>query len=59
MPVARGLVPCAPSCPHALAAISQILGTINNILSGITGAAAGVGGVMWIMPQQAFQSWSA
>jgi len=56
MPVARGLVPCAPSCPHALAAISQILGTINNILSGITGAAAGVGGVMWIMPQQTFQS---
>jgi len=45
--------------PGALAAISQILGTINNLLAGVTGAAAGVGGVMWIMPQQTFQSWSA
>ena len=45
--------------PGALAAITQILGSINNILSGITGAAASVGGVMWIMPQQSFQSWSA
>ena len=44
--------------PGALAAITNILGSINGILSGLTGAAS-VGGVLWIMPQQSFQSWSA
>ena len=43
--------------PGAIAAISHILDSINNILSGLT--VPGVGGVMWLMPQQTFQSWSA
>ena len=37
--------------PGALAAITQLLGSINNILSGLT--TSGVGGVMWIVPPRA------
>ena len=43
--------------PGALAAITHILDTINNILSGLT--VPGVGGVMWIAPQPVFRTWSA
>ena len=43
--------------PGAIAAITNIIGNINNILSGLT--VPGVGGVMWIAPQPTFQSWSA
>ena len=43
--------------PGAIAAISHILDSINAILSGLT--VPGVGGVMWIQPQQTLQSWSA
>ena len=43
--------------PGAIAAITNILGNINNILSGLT--VPGVGGVMWIAPQPTFQRWSA
>lgn len=43
--------------PGALAAITHILDTVNNILSGLT--VPGVGGVMWIAPTPAFQTWSA
>jgi hypothetical protein len=42
--------------PGAIAAITHILDTINNILSGLT--VPGVGGVMWVAPHAAFQSWS-
>jgi hypothetical protein len=35
--------------PGAIAAITNILGNINNILSG--GTTPGVGGAMWIAPQ--------
>ena len=43
--------------PGALAAITHILDTINNILSGLT--VPGVGGVMWLAPQPVFHTWSA
>lgn len=42
--------------PGALAAITQILDTINNILAGLT--TPGVGGVLWSMPAQGLQ-WSS
>ena len=43
--------------PGAIAAITHILDTINNILSGLT--VPGVGGVMWLAPQPVFHTWSA
>ena len=43
--------------PGALAAITHILDTVNNILSGLT--VPGVGGVMWLAPQPVFHTWSA
>ena len=43
--------------PGALAAITHILDTINNILSGLT--VPGVGGVMWLAPQPVLHTWSA
>jgi hypothetical protein len=43
--------------PGALASITHILDTVNNILSGLT--VPGVGGVMWVAPQPVFQTWSA
>ena len=43
--------------PGAIAAITQILATVNNILSGLT--VPGVGGVMWMAPQPVFRTWSA
>jgi hypothetical protein len=43
--------------PGAIASISHILQSINNILSGLT--VPGVGGVMWIAPRQPTQMWSA
>jgi hypothetical protein len=43
--------------PGALAAITQLLDTINNILAGLT--TPGVGGVMWLAPQPVFHTWSA
>ena len=56
-----GNLVCAVTClldlPGAIAAITNILGNINNILSGLT--VPGVGGVMWIAPTPTLQSWSA
>jgi hypothetical protein len=43
--------------PGALAAILQILDTINNILSGLT--VPGIGGVLWVTPPSSLQMWSA
>ena len=43
--------------PGAFAAITQILGTVNNILSGLT--TPGVGGVMWLAPPHTVRVWSA
>ena len=43
--------------PGALAAITQLLDTINNILAGLS--TPGVGGVMWLAPQPVFHTWSA
>lgn len=43
--------------PGAIAAITHILDSINNILSGLT--VPGIGGVMWIAPQPAVQLFSA
>jgi hypothetical protein len=42
--------------PGAIASISHILDSINNILSGLT--VPGVGGVMWIVPQRTVQLWT-
>lgn len=42
--------------PGAIAAISHILDSVNAILSGLT--VLGVGGVMWIAPAAAFQSFA-
>ena len=39
--------------PGAIAAVTNILGNINNILSGLT--VPGVGGAMWIVPQRTFR----
>jgi len=44
--------------PGAIAAITNIIGSINGLLSGLTGAAS-VGGVMWIMHSSTFQAFSA
>jgi len=43
--------------PGAIAAISHILDSINNILSGLT--VPGVGGVMWVAPRLPVQVWAA
>ena len=43
--------------PGAIAAVTNLLGNINNILSGLT--VPGVGGARWIVPQYGLHVWSA
>jgi hypothetical protein len=43
--------------PGAIAAITHILDMVNSLLSGLT--TPGVGGVMWIAPQQGLRLFSA
>lgn len=43
--------------PGAIAAVTNILSNINNILSGLT--VPGVGGARWIVPQTGLHVWSA